>query len=174
MEKYKVKRALRTALCAMAVAFLGLSACREDQDCTSQYTRDIKVAFFEIDVPSDPAAENDTVPLQVRFDSVYVKELPDTAYHKGDNLVTSLEIPVHEGYDKLTYVFVNKSVKYELEVGYKGESSFISEFCGLEFVFRDLEVLRTGFRFADVREPVLQVGTEMNIRVVDGRLDPEN
>ena len=128
---------------------LSLLACREDTNCDSDYRGTVSVKFKTLKVKNDNPSAFDTVEFSVVYDSIYIKEYPKLVFDENHKSTNSVDLPVRESLDELTYVFEKREnglfFKRELKLGYKQTQKFVSESCGIEYRYTLDELTESGF-----------------------------
>ena len=84
----------------------------------------------------------------------------------GDTTLSTLYLPVNTDKDNTTFLFFNPDNTIDtLEIGYVRTERLISKDCGLELVFKNIEIIYTTFDNAVSLENELSRLNEENIKI---------
>ena len=138
----------------LVVLLTVLSACDKDKDCTTDYTDAVQLGFKKVQPNTVDPSIMDTVALSIPFDSVYARRNHDPRKIIFQRLInvpnqSTYALPVHvqndNHVDTLNYYFVRGSETKVLSFSYRQRQEFVSEYCGMLFVYDQLKVISSDF-----------------------------
>jgi hypothetical protein len=135
--------------------FFSLLACEDNTDCSSLTQSLVKVQFL---------TEKSPAPF-LGFEAVYPKIRPDSLITGTPLFNTLYDFPVNPGAEFTTYYFEGPGVLDSLTLGYTVQYAVISELCGVEVLYQDLQVLHHTFDSVAVISPRFNRLTELNLEI---------
>lgn len=128
----------------------------DEPDCFSQVTNVAQLSFFSIETNT-----RDTLV----YDSINVIGLPLPLLDTTTS-ITGLFVPLNPGEPATRLLFSRLGNHDTLTISYQRRSRFISEDCGLEIIYADLEAEAAAFDSIAVLNPILiEESNEDNIRI---------
>ncbi|MDX1629666.1 MAG: DUF6452 family protein [Fulvivirga sp.] len=135
------------------VIILAIAAC-DDPDCVSDFSDEIHVSFFKME-------EN-------QRDTIFINSITATNDSSvvGSALLTSVVLPADPNRSEATFIFNTREYGIDtLTLSYTNGARLISEDCGVEQFFSDLEVARSDFDSTSVINQVLVEQINEDIRI---------
>lgn len=167
---------------------IAMTSCRNDLDCTSEFSERFFVTFLTYSENQNPNAPDfspiwnaNVTPLVVPVDSIYIQNYEDAVFYNtaGENRLSTYRLPVvaaTEGEEEVraTYIFEfsEDSEKIQGKVSmltsYRQTPHFISEACGVELIVDSLKVIESGFNPQHIKvvETKLTNKNDRNIEIL--------
>ena len=145
------EQSLPFLILAFIAVSITLGSCERAQDCTP-LTRDYLVLQL-IDTAGN--ATNDTLTV-TSFSSTLI--LLDT-------ISSTFQLPLDSFHDTITYKFDKPGYSNWIKVSYISLVSILSEDCGPEFIYEQLEILGTSYDSILVIDHTFHRSVEINIKV---------
>ena len=167
----------------LSIFCLSLSGCDKDKDCTTDYTDAIQLRFKQVKPNSINPSIMDTVDLAIPFDSIYARRNNDPTKIIFKNLINTTAranyaLPVHiendNTTDTLTYFFIRGDENNKLVVDFRQRQEFVSEYCGMIFVFDQLKKISSDFQNTKVIYSELSRFNKINIQSFPTTINPSS
>jgi hypothetical protein len=140
---------------AFLLAFFALLACEDNTDCSSLTRNLVKVRL---------ESESSPPPLLL-YEGIYPKTRPDSLITGTPLYNTLYEFAVNPGEPSTTYYFEGPGILDSLTLGYTVQYAVISELCGVEVLYQDLQVLAHTFDSVAIISPSFNRLTELNLEI---------
>ena len=148
-----MKTLIKLTLAALFCFYTFISC--DTTDCISFSTRIVVVDFLDAETGNSESRD---------FDLITSAESSVLFY--GDTTLSTLYLPVNTDKDNTTFLFFNPDNTIDtLEIGYVRTERLISKDCGLELVFKNIEIIYTTFDNAVSLENELSRLNEENIKI---------
>ncbi len=132
-------------------------ACEDNTDCSSSTRSEVKVRFRALTSP-EPAL------LYDRIYAIGAEENASTGATFYDNVY---ELPVNPLSNSTTFIFEGEdNLRDTIEVSYDVQYRIISELCGVELIYKDLEIKYSSFDSITVVTPIMTRQTEVNFEII--------
>lgn len=112
----------------------GLMACLDDPDCNSKTTDFINVQFFDLETKSASEVMVNSL-TALNSDSTFLQ----------DTTVTSIRLPLEPNVGLTTFAFNSEFGLDTLSFTYSNKSRLVSEECGIEIIYINLDTIRNDF-----------------------------
>ena len=135
---------------------VALAACQDEADCTSVTTNFANLQFYELE-----SGETDTAVVvnsikPIDSDSILVSET---------TIVGTIQLPLTANEASTAFVFETEFGRDTLVLSYKVSTRLISEDCGLEVLFTELESIRNDFDSIRIVNDILVEDINEDIRI---------
>lgn len=140
---------------AFLFVFFAILACDDNTDCSSLTRNLVKVRLL---------SESDTPPLLL-YEGIYPKTRPDSLISGTPLYNTLYEFAVNPGEASTTYYFEGPGILDSLTLGYSLQYTVISELCGVEVLYQDLQVVAHTFDSVALISPSFNRLTELNLEI---------
>lgn len=140
---------------AFLFVFFALLACEDNTDCSSLTRNLVKVQLL---------SESDSPPLLL-YEGIYPKTRPDSLITGTPLYNTLYDFAVNPSAGHTTYYFEGPGILDSLTLGYTVQYAVISELCGVEVLYQDLEVLAHTFDSVAVVSPNFNRLTALNLEI---------
>lgn len=145
----------RVPIFTLMMLFFGLYACKEP-DCLSELGDTIHISFYKYTIN-----EADTVFINS------IKALgEDSLIYENVADISKIELPADPDTSALTFVFnIRGNEPDTLTLTYKNGARLVSEDCGVELIYSDLNYSRSDFDSVRVVNKILAKAINEDIRV---------
>ena len=134
------------------IPVLILAGCFGDNDCSSTSTNQLQIRFFDI----DSLTEESRVFSEVKVSGT------DTVFYDNFDTLSVFQLPVDPSTTTTTFLFGSDS----LVVGYEVAPRLISEDCGPELIYSDLQAMSHSFDSVMISQDFNR-DAETNIKIFD-------
>ena len=136
------------------VAIVGLTSCFDQPDCISPTTDFVNVLFYKAE-----NNERDTLLINsltaIGSDSVLVT----------NDEVTGVDLPLLPSQRSVTFIFDSELGLDTLVLSYEPRSRLVSEECGIDIIFSELDYIRNDFDSISVVNNILIEDVNEDIRI---------
>ncbi len=141
----------------LLILLFSFVACEDNTDCSSSTQSQVKVSFRALTIPQPPL-------LYERIFAIGAEENASTGATFYENVY---ELPVNTLTNSTIFIFEGiNNLRDTIEVSYDVQYRIISELCGVELIYRDLEIIYTSFDSITVVTPIMTRQTEVNFEII--------
>jgi hypothetical protein len=125
---FKIAKSVITFCLVTAI----VSACLDEPDCFALNNNQVGITFKDIVTSQSTSIDN-------------VAVLSDTLLLIDTASTSKIVVPLNYFEQSTTYTIPARDTVYQLTLGYKSQSQFVSTECGARFVIADLSIISHGF-----------------------------
>jgi len=142
---------------AFLIFLFAIVACEDNTDCSSSTRSEVKVRFRALTSPPPP----------LPYERIYAIGADENASTGSTFYGNVYELPVNPLNNTTTFIFEGENnLRDTLEVSYNVQYRIISELCGVELIYKDLNIVYSSFDSITVVTPIMTRLTEVNFEII--------